>query len=435
MRALGLVAAGLMACSPVVGEVADSGAPDATEATVTVTVEGPGMVTSDPPGVEACRDTCIAGYPLGTSVELTATPLPGGTFLGWAGSGCSGVGTCTVNTSSSVIVVATFEAPNYVFVTSTTVAQPFGGLAGADERCNDFAALGELPGTYVAYLSTSATDPLTRLAGSRGWIRTDGKPFVDTLADLEVGHILHPPRLDEKGQPVEGIALTGTGANGRLAGPHCAGWTDASLDEFPFGGDPGGGSAMFSIYYSLGCGQPAHLYCLGVGVDRPLPPPTVSGRMAFMSTRPWSAAGGLSSADELCQSEAGTASLPGTYKALLAANGASAASRFNTAGLPWIRPDGYPVAPTAAETFSRSHFDVAINVNADATTFFDNYCVWSGAQTVNGAGGSLSTCQDWSTTDATGRSGSAGMTKLASVFGQFGDTPCSSNCQIICLQE
>jgi hypothetical protein len=438
MRALGLLAAGILACSPVVAEVADSGAPDATEATVTVTIEGPGTVTSDPAGLDACRGTCIEGFPLGTSVVLTATPLPGGTFLGWAGTGCTGVGTCTVNTSSNAVVVASFDAPNYVFVTSTKLAQPFGGLAGADARCNELAEEGGLPGTYVAYLSTSSTDPLTRLAGSRGWIRTDGKPFVDTLADLEVGHILHPPQLDELGRPFEEeavVTLTGTGTNGRLQGSTCADWTDATLDENPLAGEPSAGSAMFSLTYLHPCGQPAHLYCFGVGVDRALPPSSVSGRMAFLSNDGWTPDGSVAGADSLCQGEATTAGLPGTYKAFLATSGASAVSRFDMAGLPWVRPDGYPLAPTATETFTRSHLDVSVNITADGASFVDNYCVWSGAQAPNLAGGLTSTCQNWSTTDATGRSGLAGLTRLSAVFGQFTPVPCVNPCKLICLQE
>jgi hypothetical protein len=445
MRALALLAAGLLGCGGSVQGASDGGTPDggtpsvdaagpdATEVTITVTVEGPGTVTSDPASIDGCRATCTEGFSSGTSVVLTATPLPGATFTGWTG-GCTGADTCTVSSSASV--VATFEGPNYVFVTSTEIPMPFGGLDGADARCNELADGAGLPGAYVAYLSTSTTDPLTRLAGSRGWIRTDGKPFVDTLADLEAGHILYPPRLDEEGRPVEGVVtITGTGRTGRLVGLTCADWTDATRAETPFGGDPSGGSNMFSLFYSQPCAVPAHLYCFGVGVDHALPTPVVNGRRAFLTTGPWAPGGGLDSADALCQDDAEGASLAGTYKAFLAPTGASAVSRFNTAGLPWVRPDGYPLAPAAEETFSGAHLDVSVNMTADGATFFGNSCVWSGAEGPNVEGSAASNCQGWSSTAGTGWQGLAGMTRFEEVLGWSSDNGCDTVCRLICLQE
>jgi len=74
-------------------------------------------------------------------------------------------------------------AVNFVFATSTSYPADFGGLAGADAICNQHAGDAGLPGTYVAWLSTTTVDARDRLAGARGFVRPDGLPFADTVDD------------------------------------------------------------------------------------------------------------------------------------------------------------------------------------------------------------------------------------------------------------
>ena len=57
--------------------------------TVTLGGTGSGTVTSNPSGID-CGTDCEEGYPEGTVVTLTPTPLAGSTFAGWTGDGdCS----------------------------------------------------------------------------------------------------------------------------------------------------------------------------------------------------------------------------------------------------------------------------------------------------------------------------------------------------------
>jgi len=67
---------------------------------------GAGTVTSNVGGIN-CGATCSASYSSGASVILTAVATTG-TFTGWSGAGCSGIGTCTVLMSSARIATATF---------------------------------------------------------------------------------------------------------------------------------------------------------------------------------------------------------------------------------------------------------------------------------------------------------------------------------------
>jgi len=66
---------------------------------------GTGTVTSNPAGID-CRATCNGQYPLGSTVNLTATPDSGSVFAGWSGD-CAGTGPCTLTQNATV--TATFN--------------------------------------------------------------------------------------------------------------------------------------------------------------------------------------------------------------------------------------------------------------------------------------------------------------------------------------
>jgi peptidoglycan/xylan/chitin deacetylase (PgdA/CDA1 family) len=69
---------------------------------------GSGVVTSSPTGID-CGATCSASFEFNTVVTLTATPVPGSSFTGWSGAGCSGTGTCVVSMDAVKMVIATFR--------------------------------------------------------------------------------------------------------------------------------------------------------------------------------------------------------------------------------------------------------------------------------------------------------------------------------------
>jgi subtilisin family serine protease len=80
--------------------------------TFTVTIlkggDGTGKVASAPTGID-CGATCSFNFFNNTTVTLTATADVLSTFTGWSGSGCTGTGSCVVNTAASV--TANFEGP------------------------------------------------------------------------------------------------------------------------------------------------------------------------------------------------------------------------------------------------------------------------------------------------------------------------------------
>jgi carboxypeptidase T len=79
--------------------------PQAPQA-MSVSVVGPGTVTSNPAGI-SCPSDCAENFGFGTPVVLTATPDTGAAFTGWSGD-CSGTGTCNLTMDAPHSVTATF---------------------------------------------------------------------------------------------------------------------------------------------------------------------------------------------------------------------------------------------------------------------------------------------------------------------------------------
>jgi Divergent InlB B-repeat domain len=76
---------------------------------------GEGVVKSTPAGVDCeipitATTNCVASFPPGTSVTLTASAAPGSSFGGWSGAGCSGVASCTYTANAAETITATFNS-------------------------------------------------------------------------------------------------------------------------------------------------------------------------------------------------------------------------------------------------------------------------------------------------------------------------------------
>jgi hypothetical protein len=74
---------------------------------------------------------------------------------------------------------------------------------------------------------------------------------------------------------------------------------------------------------SGGCASDRRFYCLSIDGTVPITPPANSGRIAFVSDTNLNGNSGLAGADTECSDNAALASLPGTYRALLATDSAS----------------------------------------------------------------------------------------------------------------
>jgi hypothetical protein len=350
------------------------------------------------PGI-SCGADCTEVYDRGTMVTVNALPDMASRFGTWAGAApCTGTGagTCTLTMDGDKTLSATFlarPAANYMFITSTTIVPKDLGaaaadpLAAADAVCRNRAVQGGLPGTFKAFLGTTAVTPISRLGTASGWLRTDDKPFMASLATMGQGKVLYPPRLDEKATAVaddpmnmsgSGNAATASNFLGGFLGPNCTDWTAAGMYVFGYAAAVGGRWA--SINAMGDCTKPTHIYCFqtdftgGVTVTAP-----AVMRRAFLTQNLYNPpVNGITMAngDAACNAEktafsvvngAGVAG-GGTYMAMLAPTGALASSRFNIAAgtAPWVRVDGVQIAATAAGLFTDSLL-AGVNVTANGT--------------------------------------------------------------------
>ena len=165
------------------------------------------------------------------------------------------------------------------FVSSTTsVTGNLGGLAGADNTCQQLgAAAGQGSRTWRAYLSverdpangnqpTHARDRI----GVGPWFNQQGMTVANNLAELHARTGDASVFLDERGQringqwtgsptPVEHDILTGSNADGTLApGATCADWTSSSADVAAQVGHSDGMGPMQSTAGSLSSWNSAH---------------------------------------------------------------------------------------------------------------------------------------------------------------------------------
>ncbi|MET0344264.1 MAG: hypothetical protein ABW252_24830 [Polyangiales bacterium] len=403
-----------------------------------------GIVTLAQPGAACMAARCTYVLPAGTRVTLTAEAFLGGAFSGWGDTpGCGGIGACVVDLARDVTVTALFTGgPNVSFLSAAVVPAALGGVVAADAVCQAEARAAGLPGSYLAWLSTSTVDAPARLAGARGWVRPDGKPFADRVEDIVASRVYYPLRVDAWGRDLaDGVSVleawTGTdrrGARGRDR--TCGDWTRTALGESALGGAGTASAAWFSDAYTLTCDRRARLYCFGVGAVGEVVPRFERGRLAFATRLEFRPGGGIEAADRTCNDDARVAGWRGRFRALLATTTASAASRFDPGGARWVGVDGVPITARGDSLFAAVPF--VLPPQRDAYGALVGGPVWTGARSLRDAGTRVETCDDWrGTTGAVGRGGSSTFS-TAPYYLQDVSQRCDGSAQklgIVCLEE
>jgi cysteine-rich repeat protein len=192
-------------------------------------------------GVEACDDANMANTDTCTNACVAASCGDGFLQMGEqcddgdlvADDGCSAM--CQLDVK-------------LVFVTSTVQTGNMGGLAGADAICNALAQAANLPGTYMAWLSTSLANgtPAGRFTQSAmPYVKVDGVKVADNWGDLVDGSPLDsainkteldgpPPGSNTScGPPGFPSVYTATNSSGMLAHADytCSNWTSTGGDS------------------------------------------------------------------------------------------------------------------------------------------------------------------------------------------------------------
>jgi hypothetical protein len=94
-----------------------------------------------------------------------------------------------------------------VFVSSQAyVGGALGGLAGADKMCQSLAQGAGLPGSFIAWLSDSQTNPASRLPHlGTPYVLPDGVQVASNWGQLTSGNLSHAiDQTEKKGQPPTG---------------------------------------------------------------------------------------------------------------------------------------------------------------------------------------------------------------------------------------
>jgi hypothetical protein len=378
---------------------------------VSVSSHTGGVTTDD--GAFSCPNPGTCGptkHNAQASITFIATANPTYTFIGWSSGPCKGANPkCTIPLTSDVNVTATFGPQTYMFVTSTTViAGHLNGVGGADAECTARATAAGLPGTYKAWISDVGVNANGRV-GNGGWVRTDGRPFTRSLADVKKGVVYYPPRVDENGNDLGAkriTVLTGGDGSGTTFGAQCTSYTSSAGSAYVGYATAGAFYWAYKELDSVGCSDQQHLYCFRTDLAATVTMPTTSARHIFVSSTAFvPSPAGLGGADLQCQADAKAAGLANymTYVAFLATSTTPAINRVSLSGAPWKRTDEVLVVATPGD-LATGNLLAPIDLAADGITY-ESPQMWTGGVDPMTAG--TATCNDW-------------KSSLPTVNGQFG---------------
>jgi hypothetical protein len=408
------------------------------------------------------------------AVTATGTKLPW-SFAGWTGGPCAGTSTSPCNVASvtaTATVTATFTPYNYMFVTSDFATAPGAlggfdpmgmndGFRGADAHCQQLAdasmiaaVKGKTYRAFVAKGTATTVDAYLRLFNAaankqpRGWVRTDGRPFSDTIRVGASSQTFAFPMVDENGNTITTNFNAATTANGtgtpEPGDGACGAWT--STTGSTIGGDPGNGDHLFSRYSGASCGpSSSRIYCFGIDYSAPIvmPAPSGSFRRIFASTTAYTPTdgGSIADPDTICKQDAVTGGLCGAvntcnYIAVLTPNGNTAASRFSNATFPVYRLDNVRVAASTTSFFAGT-IDAAAGRRPDGN-FAGGFFHWTGG---TGTGTAATTCTGWSTkTTGTGTMAQINDIQMRTgtstrFFTSLGSPACTTGGYLMCMEQ
>ena len=163
-----------------------------------------------------------------------------------------------------------------VFITSQTWNGGLGGWQGADAKCQSAADAAGLPGTYMAWISTSTSTPASRFSITADpYVRIDGTVVANSWVELTSGPLQAQIDINEYGgTPTTRWVWTNTYQDGTAINPpayyNCADYTLVSQSGTTFYSIVGwAGVNPPGTYYDgswtnqnvTSCDSLCHLYC------------------------------------------------------------------------------------------------------------------------------------------------------------------------------
>jgi hypothetical protein len=233
----------------------------------------------------------------------------------------------------------------------------------------------------------------------RGFVRPDGLPIADTLANLLDDHRqYYAANLTEMGKaPANFQTWTGSTTDGKSSTDDCGGWARSDPAAAAEIGQIAGGP-NFANLGRLGCDATNSLMCVEVNYTTPLAAPTPqAGKLAFVSAAAFTPSSGLAAANALCSAEKSGAI------ALLATSTRSAKSLLTGS---YVRADGVPIdfyGPFGDVDEATGIWQHADGSYVKPTAEQTPARVWAGSQVFNSTPvPAMHDCGDWSSASGTG---------------------------------
>lgn len=186
-------------------------------------------------------------------VPLSSNPVKGQT--------CSGGGYVSGFDENGNIIC--HYPPRFVFLTSNTYNGNFGGVEGADMKCNFEAWLGHLSGKYKAWISDGTSSPSTRFTKYKGdYLNLERQVVANGWEDLTDGTLDNRIVAMPNAAAYYGYVWTSTAPDGTPLGDnHCNGWTSADSSYFGGSGYTNSVSSTWTNSTVWNCQSSVRLYC------------------------------------------------------------------------------------------------------------------------------------------------------------------------------
>ncbi len=258
----------------------------------------------------------------------------------------------------------------------------------------------------------------------------NGKPLVATRNDLTKGQFLYSPVFDENGSYWSGFLISGSNADGTNLGVNCADYSNTTDSTLGIADNTNTltkwGAAPVSCNPSAIYQQDTRILCMEIDFNTAGLTGSDTGRYAFVSSSSVNGAVGVAGADTICNNEKGT--LPGTYRAFLGTESATAASRFDLSGAPWMRPDKVRITASVNDFMAHTQPTSGIIQTSDGGWIERQF--WTGAT----VGGTIFTPPTTCTSFTSQSSGVNGWTWINTTWDSTPST-CITNNRLLCLQE
>jgi hypothetical protein len=199
---------------------------------------------------------CDSAVDLGKNADVGVAAAPDAADSRSAADG-NGPADGGSETTTTDVDAAVDAGPKRIFVTRSTYAANFGGIAGGDLRCQSSAEAAGLTGTFKAWLSDSTTNAADRFVSNGPWVEVGSNVTLFPSRVALRGFPSAQLKKDELGQPSPDYWWTGTLANGVKGDNNCMDWTSPSPADRGTVGSRGDGAAQpdkeWTEFYHFSC--------------------------------------------------------------------------------------------------------------------------------------------------------------------------------------